>query len=133
MPKETTPTKSLARPTPPAVLSFDQAFEALWNRAHAALGALPFETAGFAPWTGYGTLFRSAPTDIVDTGTAYQIRAEVPGVAKDQIDIRVNGNLVEISAEDKSEKTESSPGYLQRERVVTSFHRAFELPEPVVA
>ena len=111
---------------------FDQAFEALWNRAHAALAGFPFESSRLMPWTEFG-MFRPAPTDVVDTGTAYQIKAEVPGIAKDRIDIRVNGNVVEISGEDRSEKSEKSPSYLHHERTYTGFQRSFELPESVVA
>jgi HSP20 family molecular chaperone IbpA len=134
MSDKTPPTpRALARRTPAAVSDFDHVFEALWNRANAALGVLPFEGIGFPSLSEYGNLFRSAPTDVVDNGTAYQIKAEVPGLSKDQIDIRVTGNVVEISGQNKTEKKEDSPGYLQRERVVTSFRRAFELPEPVVA
>ncbi len=131
--KTSSPNPSLARRTPPAPLTFDQAFDALWNRAQAALGTFPFETSGVASLPEFRTLVRAAPTDVVDTGSAYQVHAEVPGIAKDQIDIRVNGNVVEISGEDKTEKTESGQGYLHRERIQSSFHRAFELPEPVVA
>jgi HSP20 family protein len=124
--------KSLARRPSPTVPDFDRAFDALWNRARATLGPFPFEGT-FAPWSQDGSLFRTAPTDVVDTGKAYQIKAEVPGITKDQIDIRVTGNVVEISGENKTEKNENSPGYLHQERLVTAFHRAFELPEPVVA
>jgi HSP20 family protein len=124
--------RSLARRPTPTAPDFDRAFDALWNRARAALGPLPFEGT-FAPWTADASPFRTTPTDVVDTGKAYQIKAEVPGISKDQIDIRVTGNVVEISGENKTEKNEDSPGYLHRERLVTRFHRAFELPEPVVA
>jgi HSP20 family molecular chaperone IbpA len=134
MPNETPPTpRSLARRTPAPARDFDQVFESLWNRATSDLGLLPFGGTGFAPWTDFGRLLRAAPTDVVDAGSAYQIKAEVPGLAKDQIDIRVTGNVVEISGENKTEKTDDSRGYLQRERVVNSFHRVFELPEAVVA
>ena len=124
--------KSLARRPAPTVPDFDRAFDALWNRARAALGPFSLEGA-LAPWTVDGDLFRSTPTDVVDTGKAYQIKAEVPGISKEQIDIRVTGNLVDISGQNKSEKNDDAPGFIHRERVVTSFHRAFELPEPVVA
>jgi HSP20 family molecular chaperone IbpA len=134
MPKETPPTpRTLARRTPPSVRDFDQVFEALWNRANTAFGLLPFERSAFMPWSHAGRFSRAAPTDVVDTGRAYQIKAEVPGIAKDQIQIRVKGNFVEISGENKTEKTEDSAGYLQQERTYTGFHRAFELPEQVVA
>ncbi len=124
--------KALARRPSPTVPDFDRAFDALWTRARAALGPFPFEGV-LAPWNQAGSRPRTAPTDVVDSGKAYQIKAEVPGISKDQIDIRVTGNVVEISGESKTEKNESSPGYLHRERLVTKFHRAFELPEPVVA
>ena len=130
--KNTPTNRQLARRTPPSLRDFDRAFEALWNQAHAALAGFPFEGATLRPWTEFGA-FRTAPTDVVDTGTAYQIRTEVPGIAKDQIDVRVNGNVVEISAEDRSEKSEKSPSYLHRERTYTGFQRSFELPESVVA
>lgn len=124
--------KTLARRPSPTFPDFDRAFDALWNRARTALGPFPWEGT-LAPWVPNGSRFRAAPTDVVDTGKAYQIKAEVPGLSKDQIDIRVTGNVIEISGENRTEKKESSPGYLHRERLVTGFHRAFELPEPVVA
>jgi HSP20 family molecular chaperone IbpA len=134
MSEETPPTpRNLARRTPTPTSDFDRFFDALWNRAHAGLAFVPFEGNVFAPWTGYGSTLRTAPTDVVDTGTAYQIKADVPGIAKEQIDIRVNGNVVQISGKEQTEKNESSPGYLYRERRATGFQRAFELPEPVVA
>jgi HSP20 family protein len=134
MSEETSPTsRSLARRTPALLTDFDPVFDELWNRAHTVFGLVPSDNLVFAPWTEYGRLGRTAPTDVVDTGTAFQIKAEVPGIAKDQIEIRVTGNVVEISGEDKSEKQQTSPGYLYRERRVTGFHRTFELPEPILA
>jgi HSP20 family protein len=133
--KKTESAPTLARRTPPAVRDFDQVFESLWNRAHTAFGLLPFEPTFLGLWSPTASVFRAAPTDVVDTGKAFQIKAEVPGLAKDQIEIRVKGTFVEISGESKTEKTDKaddSSGYLQRERVYTSFHRAFELPDPVV-
>lgn len=124
--------RALARRTPPPATEFDRVFDALWNRAHAGLGFVPFESGAFAPWTELGASLQFAPTDVVDTGAAYQITAEVPGIPKDQIDIRVKGNLVEISGEEKSEKKESARDFLYRERRTASFRRSFELPEPVV-
>jgi HSP20 family molecular chaperone IbpA len=134
MSDETSPTpRSLARRTAPTPRDFDQVFDALWNRATTPFGLFPFEGMGFAPWTEKENRLRVAPTDVVDLGPAYQIKAEVPGIAKDQIDIRVNGNVVEIFGENRAEKNEDSRGYVHRERYVSSFHRAVELPEPIVA
>lgn len=133
---EETPTtpRALAHRTQPIFGSdSDRLFEALWHRAHDVFGLLPFEGPTGAPWTELDSTLRTAPTDVVDTGTAYQVRAEIPGVPKEQIEIRVKGNVVEISGENRSESTDKSSGYLHRERLMTGFRRAFELPEPVLA
>lgn len=121
-----------ARP-PTALSDFDRAFEALWNRAHAAFGLSALEGPALLPWTEFGNLGRAAPTDVVDTGAAYRIKAEVPGIPKEQIDIRVQGNIVEISGGDTSQTTDRTTEYVYRERREAGFRRSFELPEPVVA
>ncbi|MCI4353389.1 MAG: Hsp20/alpha crystallin family protein [Thermoplasmata archaeon] len=126
--------RTLARRTQPVFGNdSDRLFEALWQRANAPFGLLPFDGPAGAPGIELDRSLRTAPTDVVDTGTAYQVRAEIPGVPKEQIEIRVKGNVVEISGENRSESTDNSSGYLHRERLVTGFHRALELPEPVVA
>lgn len=135
MTEETSKTpRALAHRTQPIFGSdSDGLFEALWHRANATFGLLPFEGFDGAPWTELDSSIRTTPTDVVDTGTAYQVRAEIPGIPKEQIEIRVKGNVVDISGESRSESTNKTSGYLHRERLVTGFHRAFELPEPVVA
>ncbi len=125
--------QKLARRAAPSPITFDQAFDALWHRAQASLGAFPLESSSLAAWPEFGSFALGTPTDIVDAGASYRITAEVPGFAKDQIEIKVTGNVVEISGEDKTETSATADGYLHRERSQSSFHRAFELPEPVLA
>jgi HSP20 family protein len=71
--------------------------------------------------------------DVEDKGDSFEIRADIPGVTKDKIDVRVQGNLVTISAENNSETTDDSKTYVRRERTYQGFQRSLELPEPVVA
>jgi len=42
--------------------------------------------------------------DITEDDKAYTIRAEIPGVKKEDIKAQVNGNVVSISAETKQKK-----------------------------
>ena len=42
--------------------------------------------------------------DITETDKDYTVRAEIPGVKKEDVKIQVDGNLVSISAEVKQEK-----------------------------
>ena len=81
-----------------------------------------------------GALFRAARTDVTDTGKAYTLTVEIPGIPKDRLDIRVRGSNVEIKGEASSDKEEKNGAeFVHRERTYAGFYRNLELPEPVVA
>ncbi|MCE2858975.1 MAG: Hsp20/alpha crystallin family protein [Oxalobacteraceae bacterium] len=69
--------------------------------------------------------------DIAETDTAYTIKAEVPGVKKEDIKVAVDGNQVTISAETKEEKEEKSLNRLRSERYYGQQYRSFTLPQEV--
>jgi len=48
--------------------------------------------------------------DMTETDKAYTIRAEIPGVKKEDIKVNVDGNLVSISAETKQKKEKKEGG-----------------------
>ena len=85
------------------------------------------------PTRGTGSRFRAARADVRDSGNAYRISAEVPGIAKENLDIRINGPIVEIRAEGEKENETKEEKFVHRERVYAGFYRSFELPEPVRA
>jgi HSP20 family protein len=57
------------------------------------------------------------------------IRAELPGVKQEDVDIRLQNNVLTISGERKAEQEEERGGYYIRERRYGSFSRSFTLPE----
>lgn len=67
--------------------------------------------------------------DLSEQGGSYAVKAEIPGVKKDDIDVRVDGNTVTISAEVKSDKEEKGNGgrMLRRERQEGYASRTFTL------
>jgi len=70
--------------------------------------------------------------DLTEHDGSYLVKAEIPGVRKEDIDVRVDGNLVTISAEVKSEKEEKSGGrVLRQERQRGYASRTFTLACPV--
>ena len=75
----------------------------------------PFRTAG---------AFR---TDVIDNGDAYELDAELPGMEKENIQLRVEDNTLVISAEQKTENDAQEANYLRRERTVSSYSRSFSL------
>src|SRR5512144_3302933 len=71
----------------------------------------------------------SIKVDVAEKDGAYVIRAEIPGVPKDDIQVSIEGNQVTIGAEVKRE-TEQKEGerVLHSERYVGSAFRSFTLP-----
>jgi HSP20 family protein len=72
---------------------------------------------------------RTPSMDVVDLGDKFQLTVEMPGISKEDINIEVTPNDVEISAEKKTEEEVKRKNWLQRERSSTSFYRYLELPE----
>lgn len=72
--------------------------------------------------------------DVVDKDDAYEIKADLPGIKRDDVKIHVDGKDVEIAAEMSSEKKEEDGGkLLQVERVHGRFQRRLTLAEELDA
>jgi HSP20 family protein len=72
------------------------------------------------------------PVDIKEESDAIVIKADLPGVKKEDIDVRVDGNLLTIKAEKKfEEKEEEKDRYHRIERYYGVFQRSFTLPDRV--
>jgi HSP20 family protein len=74
---------------------------------------------------------RSGPrTNLYDVGDHLEMKVEVPGTAKDDLSIKVQGNYLEISG---SRKSDAPEGYSSHrvERGSTGFTRSFTLPSDV--
>ncbi len=68
-------------------------------------------------------------TDIRDIGGAYELEAELPGFAKEDIKIDIQGDYLTVSAERRQEKDEKDGkgNYIRRERYYGSFSRSFDI------
>ena len=70
--------------------------------------------------------------DVEENDKAYTVKAEIPGVKKDDINIQIDGNQVSISAESKQEKDVKENGKVIRsERYYGSLFRSFSLGQDV--
>lgn len=70
--------------------------------------------------------------DVSETDKHYLIKADIPGVKKDDIKVTVEGNQVSLSAEVKEEKEASGENSVYRERSYGQQSRSFTLPQEVV-
>lgn len=90
----------------------------------------------FASFPAVHALFpniKSVSCDIIDEGDKYLIKLEMPGVKKDEINLNVSDNSIEISAQHKEEEEEKKKNYLRKERSEVSYYRTLPLPEKVLS
>lgn len=72
--------------------------------------------------------------DVTEDAGAYKVKADIPGVKKDDISVRVDGNVVEIEAQARSEKeTREGEKVLRSERSYGTISRSFSLAQDVDA
>jgi HSP20 family protein len=85
------------------------------------------ESEGF-----FESLWRPA-VDIVQEGDRYVVKADLPGMKKDEIEITLNGDTLTISGEKKKESETKEDGYSRSERYYGRFSRSLALPSAVDA
>jgi HSP20 family protein len=70
--------------------------------------------------------------DVSENDNGYVVHAEIPGVKKDDIQVSIDGNQVEISAEVRNEKeVKEGEKVLRSERYYGKVYRAFALPHEI--
>lgn len=74
--------------------------------------------------------YRRPLTDLKETENEFILDLEMPGITKDDIDIKVTEDTIEIKAEKNFEKKEEdeSRGYFFQERKYQGFYRSIPLP-----
>jgi HSP20 family protein len=88
------------------------------------------EPAGpFATNTSYGSW--SPPVDIFERPDGLVIRAEIPGVQKEEIDVRIENNVLTLHGERRREAGFDESSAHRLERVFGAFTRSFSLPATV--
>lgn len=69
--------------------------------------------------------------DVSETDQAYTVKAEIPGVKKDDIKVAIDGNQVSITAEVKKVEDKKSGSMIRSERYYGQQYRSFTLPQEV--
>lgn len=90
----------------------------------------------FKPWNEWFSdrkgLVNTVPAvNVTETDGKYQVMLAAPGLKKEDFHIDVDGNLVTISAETKTEKEEKEEQFTRKEYNYNSFSRTFTLPENI--
>jgi HSP20 family protein len=89
-----------------------------------------FEDSFIRPngWSGQAAGQIAVPVDLWETNDAYHLRADLPGLKPDEIDINATQDTIQITGETKAQTDVSNDGWLRQERRTGRFQRAFTLP-----
>ncbi len=87
------------------------------------------------PTAGAGTApgVVSLPLDVVETENEYVVKASLPGVPPDAVQITVHNDTVNIRAETKADAEKKGETWHLRERRQGVYQRAFSLATPINA
>lgn len=99
--------------------NFDDMMNSMWP-FDARLESGNNDLKAIAPWL-----------NIQESKEGYHIEAELPGVARDQIDISVKDDMLIIKGEKKSFNEEKKDQYHRVERSHGSFYRAIGMPKDI--
>src|SRR5262245_55340332 len=104
-------------------------FESL-NRMHARINDL-FGDSFSRTWKNSNSVTWYPPVDVLESKDAYVIRAELPGMKKEDFHLEVKDGTLTLTGERQSEKATDGAEYRSVERVSGKFWRSFSLPETV--
>ena len=73
----------------------------------------------------------SAKVDIFEDGNDVVVKAELPGMKKDDLEVNLTDDTITVSGEKKKEEKIEKKDYYRVERSYGSFTRSFRLPKEV--
>lgn len=87
------------------------------------------------PWRGLlsGEAMWSPDLEVFHRGNELIIRADLPGLSKDDVKVDVSDNQVTIEGERQRQHEEEREGVFRSERSYGRFYRAIPLPDGVIA
>jgi HSP20 family protein len=88
-------------------------------------GGEPANGAGLRRWV--------PPMDLVETGDDLVLRADLPGLDRDDVNIEVKDGVLTVSGERKTEHEERADGFYRVERAFGSFSRSMSVPQGIDA
>lgn len=104
-----------------------------WN-PFRTLASLPLEVEKFFEDFGLSSDTVWVPSvDVTETDDAYEFKAELPGLKKEDIHVSVEDNVLCLKGEKKQESESKTKSVHRIERMYGKFERSFRLPNGVKA
>ena len=91
-----------------------------------------FNAAFDTPSGGGGGARRWTPAmDLLETEEAFVLRADLPGLSEENVNIELEDNVLTVSGERKAEHEDRGEGFFRPERASGSFSRSLTLPKGI--
>lgn len=103
----------------PVDKSIDRMFRNFFNEDFDGFFVKPFSNS-FSP-----------AVNVVESKDNFRLEFAVPGFTKNDFNVKLDGNLLTVSAEKKKEVNKEDEKFTMKEFSQTSFSRTFTLPESV--
>ena len=108
-----------------------------WNPFHE-LDLFGEEFGRLLGWPGNGGFLAGAESaswaprvDVIEEADRFQVRVDLPGMKKDDIQLTLDGSTLTIHGERKQERETKDRGIYRQERFTGSFSRSLVLPSTV--
>jgi HSP20 family protein len=75
---------------------------------------------------------RMALYELVDRGDRFELQLEVPGIEKENVEVKATKYSVELSGKHSEKSEEKGKKYVYSERMYRSFYRNVPLPEEII-
>jgi HSP20 family protein len=105
---------------PSSLQEFNRLLDTIWD---------PFR--GFEWPVEYELPTRIPFVDVIDSEKEYVVKAELPGLKKENVEIQVGPNELSLTAKSDVEKEERGKTYLHRERAFSTFRRYIGFAEGI--
>jgi HSP20 family protein len=106
----------------------DRLFDEFWKGSGRSFMPTPPWQMSSEPWSAMPVTPR---IDATEDDKAYQIRAELPGMDREDVDITLADGMLTIRGEKKREDEEKGKEYYRKERTFGSFRRTLPVPSEV--
>ncbi|HEY7682606.1 MAG TPA: Hsp20/alpha crystallin family protein [Gemmatimonadales bacterium] len=113
---------------PTLVRDFDEVFDRFLTTP-----LLPFPAFNFEPLKRVVEGKWMPAVDLTETEKEYIVRAEVPGVPRENLDVQLEGDVLTLTGHREVKTTEKEENMLWEEREIGKFVRALRLPKAVEA
>ena len=111
---------AVGEPQPSSLQEFNRLLDTVWD---------PFR--GFEWPVEYELPTRIPFVDVIDSEKEYVVKAELPGLKKENVEIQVGPNELSLTAKSDVEKEEKGKTYLHRERAFSTFRRYIGFAETI--